>query len=378
MSVSSVTQFVTAFYNQYAACHGGKGGPTCTSSVVNEYGTANLDSYYTPAAGYSYNADPITCSQNLPSGVEVSDVTLTPNQASGTVTEDFTPSITTMFVVVDQSGTLKIDTITCNPPAVALIKPGGSGTGSTGGSGMSLDGTYTISLPPGDDGCGTPSLSAETLTINGTTASITAVNGQTPFHGTATTTGSTFSMHITNGISNAPGAITIDLTGSIQPNGDLSGESANGGVYPGGTNGFACNYPFAATRTSATGPSSPVTTPPTGQPTGPLQLATGGEFRSPTGNLGCEIDYGNAGNADRVYCQSFSPPQSVTMSADGSFKTCTGTNCIGNPGQGTPTLSYGATATGGPFSCVSAASGITCTASGKGFEISRTGVTAVP
>ncbi len=36
MSASSVTQFVTAFYNEYAACHGGRGGPTCTSDVVNE------------------------------------------------------------------------------------------------------------------------------------------------------------------------------------------------------------------------------------------------------------------------------------------------------------------------------------------------------
>ena len=222
-------------------------------------------------------------------------------------------------------------------------------------------------------------MSADTLTVNGATASIAPVGGGTPFAGRATTTGSTFSIHLTNGISNAPGAIVIDLTGSIQPNGDLSGQSANGGVYPGGTNGFSCNYPFTATRTSATtGPSSPVTTLPTGQSTVPVQTVTGGEFRSPTGNISCEIHYQDGGIADDVSCQTFTPPQSVTMSPDGSFKTCTGTDCVGDPGIGTPTLSYGASTGLGPFKCVSALSGITCTASGKGFEISRTGVAAVP
>ena len=165
---------------------------------------------------------------------------------------------------------------------------GGGATGSTGGTGTSLDGTYTISLPPGDDGCGTPSLSAETLTVNGTTASITAVNGQTPFHGTATTTGSTFSIHITNGITGAagsplaPGAIVIDLTGSIEPNGVLSGQSVNSGVYPGGTNGFGCTSPFTATRTSATvapPPSSRPPPPPRPVSAAPLQTATAGDYR---------------------------------------------------------------------------------------------------
>ncbi len=362
MSASSVTQFVTAFYNQYAACHGGRGGPTCTSSVVNEYGTANLDSYYTPAAGYAYSADPITCAQALPGGVEVSDVTLTPNQASGTVTEDFTPSITTMFVVVDQSGTLKIDTITCNPPLVPVKQvTGGGATGSTGGTGTSLDGTYTISLPPGNDGCGTPSLSAETLTVNGTTASITAVSGQTPFHGTATTTGSTFSIHITNGITGAvgsplaPGAIVIDLTGSIEPNGVLSGQSVNSGVYPGGTNGFGCTSPFTATHTSAKAappraarpppPPLPVAPPPAPKAaiTAAARAVDGANFDgldTSTPNFGCSGKFAYAfaivgsGNAKAdvtilfmatngtwqpasrsIYCQNGSVPQPIYQPA---------------------------------------------------------------
>ncbi len=109
-----------------------------------------------------------------------------------------------------------------------------------------------------------------------------------------------------------------------------------------------------------------------------MQTATGGDFLSPTGNISCEIHYQVPNIADSVYCQTFTPLQSVTMSADGTFKTCSGNDCIGNPGEGTPTLSYGASTGVGPFKCVSALSGITCTASGKGFEISKTGITAVP
>jgi hypothetical protein len=108
-------------------------------------------------------------------------------------------------------------------------------------------------------------LSMETLTVNGTTATITPVGGGTPRTGTATTTGSTFSMRLTNGITNAPGEIAIDLTGSIESNGDLSGQTVNSGLFPGGTNGFGCNSPFTATRSSATpAPSAsgePTTTP---------------------------------------------------------------------------------------------------------------------
>ncbi len=351
MSASSVAQFVTTFYNQYLACQG-TNAVTCSSSVVNKYGTPKLDSYYTPAAGYEYDSDPILCAQDSPTGVQVSGVTTTPNTASGTVNEEgFGSANTTTFVVVNQSGTLKIDTITCNPPLMPDKQlTGGGGTGSTGGSATSLDGTYTISLPPGDDSCGSPSLSAETLTVSGTTASITAVGGQTPFHGTATTAGSTFSMHITNGIT-GPGAIVIDLTGSIEPNGALSGQSVNGGVYPGGTNGFGCSFPFTATRTSAkAGPpasSAPVTTPSAGSAapctraaiTAAARAAAGADFDGLAGGtaaFGCsgrfaytfatvgsgntEVDVtmlfmatnGTWQSADRgIYCQDGSVPREI-------------------------------------------------------------------
>ncbi|HEY7324789.1 MAG TPA: hypothetical protein VH520_08170 [Streptosporangiaceae bacterium] len=108
-----------------------------------------------------------------------------------------------------------------------------------------------------------------------------------------------------------------------------------------------------------------------------MQTANGGEFLSPSGNISCEIDYNRSGIRSAAYCQTMTPAASVTMDVTGSYTTCTGERCLGNAGINTPTLAYG-TATGvGPFVCDSAAAGITCTAGGKGFQISRSGITPV-
>jgi hypothetical protein len=111
----------------------------------------------------------------------------------------------------------------------------------------------------------------------------------------------------------------------------------------------------------------------------PVCTTTWCNFLAPSRNLGCEMDYGRGqGMPDQTYCQTDSPPQSVRMSTDGSFKTCTGQTCLGNPGQGTPTLAYGQTAGVGPFNCRSESSGVTCTVtSGRGFTISTAGITPV-
>src|ERR1035437_3923693 len=233
MSASSVTQFVTTFYSDYFACLRTNDASTCATGLVRENGTPNLESHYTPAPGYAYQADPITCAQNYPPAVHVSGVTTTPTRASGTVTEDFARPITTGFVVVDQSGMLKIDAVTCTPPMEAVAEP----------------------------------------------------------------------------------------------------------------------------------------TAPTDRP-----LTTTADFLTPTANISCEINYQRSGVADGTYCQTLSPPQSATMSTDGTYTTCTGPNCVGNPGVGTPTLAYGDTAQVGPFSCVSAVSGVTCTVAGRGFTIARSGI----
>jgi hypothetical protein len=155
----------------------------------------------------------------------------------------------------------------------------------------------------------------------------------------------------------------------------------------------AAATPSASAPTAAAQPAtSPVTTstpavtttPATATPTAspratlmPMQTAAGGEFVSPSGNISCEVDYHHAG-LTRAYCQTAESPRSVTMSVAGKYTTCAGQQCLGNSGSGTPTLAYG-TATGvGPFRCESAATGVTCVAHGRGFQISASGITPVP
>ncbi len=119
ITASATTNLVTTFYNQYMACfNSGNANGDCTSNLVKQYGTANLYTYYKPSNG-SYPADPIMCAQDNPPSFTVSDVTTARNSAAGEVTENFsTPSII-KFTVINQSGVLKIDSITCNPPLVA-------------------------------------------------------------------------------------------------------------------------------------------------------------------------------------------------------------------------------------------------------------------
>jgi hypothetical protein len=100
-------------------------------------------------------------------------------------------------------------------------------------------------------------------------------------------------------------------------------------------------------------------------------------FRSPSGNIECELDYRQAGLANAAYCQTFTPSRSVTLGPAGALKICSGQGCIGNGPDGERTLAYGSSASLGPFRCSSLSSGVRCTiASGKGFAIARSGVAA--
>jgi hypothetical protein len=146
--------------------------------------------------------------------------------------------------------------------------------------------------------------------------------------------------------------------------------------------------------TMTTSPTSPTTTPATttapasvpatstaATPTGgitfvPMQTATGGEFLSPSGNINCEID--DRTGLVGAYCQTSNPARSVHMDASGAYTVCTGQQCLGNAGAGVPTLAYGTETGVGPFRCVSATTGVTCTSGGKGFVISTSGITPVP
>jgi hypothetical protein len=100
-------------------------------------------------------------------------------------------------------------------------------------------------------------------------------------------------------------------------------------------------------------------------------------FLSPSRNISCELNYKrDPGISDEAYCQTLSPPQSVHLSAGGVVTNCTGVSCVGNPGEGTPTLGYDQTAGVGPFTCTSKTDGISCTvSSGHGFTISNAGIT---
>jgi hypothetical protein len=97
-------------------------------------------------------------------------------------------------------------------------------------------------------------------------------------------------------------------------------------------------------------------------------------FAAPSGSTSCELESDNK----IAYCQTFQPPQSVEMDANGALKICNKPDgCVGNP-DGDLNLDYGRTASRGPFNCQSAPSGVTCTVpSGKGFSISSAGITPV-
>ncbi|WP_396929687.1 hypothetical protein [Mycolicibacterium sp.] len=97
-------------------------------------------------------------------------------------------------------------------------------------------------------------------------------------------------------------------------------------------------------------------------------------FYSPSRNISCEINTGGRVGEDGVYCQTDTPPQSVTLANDGTFKSCTGMTCLGNAAPGIPMLAYGKTMALGQFKCLSEESGVTCTTGGRGFTISRSGI----
>jgi hypothetical protein len=109
-------------------------------------------------------------------------------------------------------------------------------------------------------------------------------------------------------------------------------------------------------------------------------------FRSPSGDIQCELFYdettSNHGpKLTQAFCETASPPKSgrtpssVTMTASGHLRTCSGMNCIGNPGVDVPVLAYGHETTLGPFRCLSSTTGVQCRVrSGHGFLISRSGI----
>ncbi len=75
-------------------------------------------------------------------------------------------------------------------------------------------------------------------------------------------------------------------------------------------------------------------------------------------------------------CQTIKPHLDVQMGITGKYTIiCTGQKCGPSSPQAAPTLAYGKATVAGPFRCLSATTGVTCLADGKGFQISSSGVT---
>jgi hypothetical protein len=97
-------------------------------------------------------------------------------------------------------------------------------------------------------------------------------------------------------------------------------------------------------------------------------------FHSVGGSISCELDDGG-GLGVQAYCQTVSPPRSVTMGASGKLKRCTGMGCIGNGPENATTLASGHSVSLGPFKCTAGTGEISCrVSSGAGFSISAAGV----
>jgi hypothetical protein len=101
----------------------------------------------------------------------------------------------------------------------------------------------------------------------------------------------------------------------------------------------------------------------------------GGEFLSPSRNISCELDWDLKGLPATAYCQTMAPPRSVTMSPNGAVKKCSGVVCLGNPAQNARVLPYMASTATGPFLCASRLDGFACSAAGRAFLISKSGIT---
>jgi hypothetical protein len=80
-----------------------------------------------------------------------------------------------------------------------------------------------------------------------------------------------------------------------------------------------------------------------------------------------------------IVCSSYTPPQVVTLTADGRLKIHRVPNVCGCDEVKPPRLAYGRQITVGRFRCVSQETGVTCTVikSGKGFLINRDGVSRI-
>ncbi len=247
--------------------------------------------------------------------------------------------------------------------------------------------------------------SVSTTTVpsrNSTTSSTTPAN---PIQSTTTTTKTAQPLTVTVTVSpdhvfvGTEVTFTVEIRGPGTGNsedvrfGDGAGSGANAGMIKCGDTARAdrtgtYTHSYAAPGTYEFSDAVDVIGPPpacaredvTGTATvivaSPMQTDSGGVVQSPTGNIACGIYYGTDITNPEVHCATFVPPQTADMTVSGTVTTCSGSSCnLGNPGVNVPILAYGSATGVGPFLCVSAITGMTCTVTGgKGFTISRSGV----
>jgi hypothetical protein len=102
-------------------------------------------------------------------------------------------------------------------------------------------------------------------------------------------------------------------------------------------------------------------------------------FFAPGVTTSCEMDFAMPKTGTDAYCQTVPRYESVVLHANGKLTICHGVKCIGNPPEGTPTLTYGAWLDNGPLRCTSLKAGVKCFVrkTGVGFLISPTSIKRV-
>jgi hypothetical protein len=97
-------------------------------------------------------------------------------------------------------------------------------------------------------------------------------------------------------------------------------------------------------------------------------------FETSGGAVSCELDNDPSTLGVQAFCQTVTPPRSVTLKASGKVKVCSGASCIGNPPDNVKALAAGSHVKLGPFRCTVKAAAVSCRiAGGAGFSISRAG-----
>jgi hypothetical protein len=134
-----------------------------------------------------------------------------------------TPAPTSVAVLATSSGSATPATVTAAPATPT------SSTAATSGG-------YVIRVI--GNACQAASLQSRVLKVDGGTASVTNSAG-THLTGSVLTSGSTVKIKVLN---NAPTKDQLDIDGTVDATGTVHGKGTYGGLHPGLTNGYSCQF----------------------------------------------------------------------------------------------------------------------------------------